>query len=187
MKKKVLLTTDDHSREDKNTLLLQEDQFKLISDWYHSAILAMTRLKTVQSDPRWLARQLGISPEETHQAMQRLERLGIIETKPLLKQICDPIEVVSDIPSKAIQKYHKQNLNLAAEKIDTVPNHLREFQSISLALTAGQIKVLKKMIDQFLEQAAEVEVNNKNQIIYNLNVQLFPISKINEEFLKENK
>jgi uncharacterized protein (TIGR02147 family) len=176
---------EEQTSIEKKTLQLQEDQFRMISDWYHFAILAMTRLKNTQSDPRWVARELGIDVQDAHQALLRLVRLEILETKPKLKQISDPIEVTSDIPSEAIRKYHKQNLNLAAEKIETIPNSLREYQSVSLTLNPNQMKAYKKLIDDFMEQASEMQNNDKNQVIYNLNVQLFPVSKINQPATQE--
>lgn len=172
----TLESSQDKSQ--KRILEMKEDQFRMIADWYHFGILALSKLKNTKGDPRWVARQLGISFEDAHQAMLRLIRLQILETKPKLKQICEPIEVASDVPSEAIRKFHKQNLNLAAEKLESIPNHLREFQSISLALHPQQMKSLKKLIDQFLEQASEMENTEKAQAIYNLNVQLFPISKL---------
>ena len=173
-------TLQNELNAEKKKLLLKEDQFHLIADWYHFAILTLSKLKTVQSDPRWIARELGISFQEANEALQRMVRLGILQLKPKLKQISEPIEVTSEIPSEAIRKYHKQNLNLAAEKLETIPNAFREFQSISLALSPQQMKSFKKLIDQFLEQASQLETPDKSKVIYNLNVQLFPVSKINQ-------
>jgi uncharacterized protein (TIGR02147 family) len=165
---------------DKKLVHMQEDQFRVISDWYHFAILSLTKLKEAKADPRWIARRLGINVEQAHQAMLRLERMGIIQTKPDFKQICEPIEVVSTVPSDAIRKYHKQNLGLATEKIDTIPLHLREYQSISIPLNPKHVKLFKKHIDDFLEQASELSDKQNGMEIYNLNVQLFPVTTIKE-------
>lgn len=184
-KKELLATALDETTlqngltTEKKKLLLKEDQFHLIADWYHFAILALSKLKHAKSDPRWIARELGISAQQANEALQRMVRLGIVQLEPKLKQISDPIEVTSEAPSAAIRKYHKQNLNLAAEKLEMIPNTYREFQSISLALNPQQMKSFKKIIDQFLEQASQLEIPDNSKVIYNLNVQLFPVSKIN--------
>jgi uncharacterized protein (TIGR02147 family) len=191
---------DSQAKQMKKILLLQEDKFRLVADWYHFAILALSRLRSKKSDPTWIARTLGIGVAEANLALQRLERLGIIVTKPHLKQICDPIEVVSEVPSEAIRKYHKQNLALAEEKLETIPNHLREFQSVSLVLNPRQLEEFRKLIDDMLDQAGKVQDANQrsrrnepasdnkaeDEAVYNLNVQFFPISTLNETVMKEN-
>lgn len=162
-------------------LILQEDQFRLISDWYHLAILSLTKVKDAQADPRWISRRLGISLEQAHQALLRLERMGIIETKPKFRQLTEPFEAVSQIPSDAIRKYHKQNLNLATEKIDTVPLQLRQFQSISLPVNGKKIEAFKDLIDDFLSQASDLADSQVATEIYHLNVQLFPVTQVKED------
>lgn len=176
LKQKKMLAPD----QDKKIIHMQEDQFRVISDWYHFAILSLTQIKGAQSDPRWIARRLGINVDEANQALMRLQRLGIIQLKPTFKQIGEPIQVSSAMPSEAIRKYHKQNLNLAIEKIDTVPVNLREYQSISFPMSPKHVALFKKQIDEFLEQAAELSENTAGSEIYNLNVQLFPITTITE-------
>ncbi len=162
----------------KQKTLIQEDVFKIISDWYHLAILSLSKLSNCKSDPRWIANKLGISVEQANIAIQRLVRLNILKTKPTLKQVCEPFEAISQIPSQAIRKYHKQNLNLAIEKIETVPNQFRQFQSLSLAIDPDKIHDFKILMDDFLDQAALLAQNSQAKEIYNLNVQLFPVTKL---------
>ncbi|MCB0349370.1 MAG: TIGR02147 family protein, partial [Bdellovibrionales bacterium] len=162
-------------------LLLAEDKFRLISDWYHFAILSLTRIKGAESDPRWIARRLGISVEEANQALVRLVRMGIVQTKPTFKQICDPIEMLPDAPSEAVRKYHKQTLNLAAEKIETVPMKQRDYQSLTIPIDPKQVSVIKKYVNDFLEQITQYTEKNKGSEVYNLNLQLFPLTNISED------
>lgn len=175
------LLDSQEDQTEKQFLRLREDQFHLISDWYHMAILSLAKTKKTQSDPRWIARRLGISIEQASQALLRLERLGIIQTKPKLKQISEPIEMVSEIPSEAIRKYHIQNLNLAIEKIEMVEVKKRQFQSISVPINPDKIANFKKLIDNFLSSAHELSRKCEGQEVYNLNVQLFPVTILKEE------
>ncbi len=163
------------------TLQLQEDQFRLISDWYHFAILSLVKLKDCKSDPRWISKRLGISVEDANQAMVRLERMGILQLKPKMKQLCDPISVTSDVPSQAIRKYHKQNLSLASEKIDTIPNSLREFQSISVAVNLRHIQFYRKLMNDFLQEVGDLSNRQSGSEIYNMNVQFFPITQLEND------
>lgn len=159
---------------------LKEDQFRLIADWYHLAILSLSHLNEVQADSRWVARRLGISFEEANQALLRLERMGLLEIKPKFKQISEPFEVVSDLPSEAIRKYHKQNLSLAIEKVDTVENPLREFQSLSIPVHLCQLNSFRTLINDFMDQALELSQGEVGNEVYHLNVQFFPVTVIKE-------
>ena len=162
--------------EERRSLHLREDQFRVIADWYHFAILSLTRIKGASADPRWVARRLGIGVEQAHEALLRLERMGVLQLAPVFKQIGDPIEVASEQPSEAIRKYHKQVLALAIDKIESVPTEKRQFQSMMLAIHPKRLAALKKHIDEFLAAAAEVSDADKDTQVFQLGVQLFPIS-----------
>lgn len=169
----------EHNPKALERKLLAEDQFRLIADWYHMAILSLTKLKGSKPDPRWIARRLGISAEEANLALSRLVRMKLLETRPKFRQIAEPFEVSSQVPSEAIRRYHKQSLNLAAEKLETVPVELRQFQSISIPLKSSNVPEFKKLIDGFLDRAANVAESKPAGAateIYNLNVQLFPLT-----------
>jgi hypothetical protein len=48
----------------------------MISDWYHFAILDLTRLDDFQPEPAWVSRKLGLTVSEVKIAVERLLRLG---------------------------------------------------------------------------------------------------------------
>jgi uncharacterized protein (TIGR02147 family) len=60
---------------------LAHDTVNLISDWYHWSILELVRLPEFQPDTRWIARVLGITPDEVNIAVTRLVRLGLLEMR----------------------------------------------------------------------------------------------------------
>lgn len=171
----VLKGKDSSSKRDR----LNEDKFRLIADWYHLAILSLTKVKDAKADPRWIARRLGISSEDANQALIRLERLQLLSLKPF-KQIGEPFEVSSDVPSVAIRRFHTQNLQLAMQKIEEVAVENRQFQTVSLSLDPSQVAKFKVFIDEFLDSATAKFENTKANEIYNLNIQLFPVTKLVE-------
>jgi uncharacterized protein (TIGR02147 family) len=60
---------------------LAHDTANLISDWYHFSILELVQLPHFQPGSRWIARVLGITPDEVNIAVTRLLRLGLLEMK----------------------------------------------------------------------------------------------------------
>lgn len=157
--------------------LLAEDEFKLISDVSHFALLSLIRLKENSSNPLWISEKLGISNEAASGALKRLMRLGLVWRKnDRLERSSTPITTSKDIPSTAIKAYHKQNLNLAIEKIESTAVEDREYSAITMAIDPRKIKKAKKMIIEFTEKlSAELESNNPSEV-YTLAVQLFPVT-----------
>lgn len=161
---------------------LAEDQFRLIADWYHMAILSLTRVNGAKSDSRWIAQQLGITVLQANEAINRLVRLGCLQLKPEFKQIGEPFEVTSDLPSAAIRKYHLQCLQLASEKIEQVPLEKRQIQSLNIPMSLKTLPKFKILIDTFLDDALTLtEKSGKQQEeVFQLNVQLIPVTQINK-------
>lgn len=159
------------------SLQLSEDQFRLISDWYHIAILSLIKTPGAKADPRWIGRRLGISVTQAQEALLRLTRLELIETSPQLKRTGQPLRLSSEFRSDAIRTYHKQNLGLAIEKLDLVPNALREVQAITMAIDPAKIPRAKKLIDDFLLQLEGLLESGKTSEVYTLSVQLFPLTQ----------
>lgn len=155
---------------------LQEDHFRLISDWYHFAILSLTRLPRAEGHPRWVSSQLGISMETAREGMDRLVRLGLLKLSPTFKQIGDPINVSSEDPSQAIRKYHKQMLQLAGEKIDTTENQYKDFQGVTLAIDRKKIPMARQIIDEALNKITETLESGTSNDVYSCSVQLFPLT-----------
>lgn len=159
----------------KAETLLLEDQFRLISDWYHLAILSLGQIKKAKKDPRWISQQLGITSQMASTAVDRLERMGLLSKHPtLIVQTKAPLNVFSNVSSESIQRYHKQILNLAIEKINEVPVEKRDYSALSFAISAGKIDSIRKVIEEFQKQTQE-EFEGGDEL-YMLSVQLFPLT-----------
>ncbi len=161
------------------SLKLEEDVFQLISNWQYFAILSLSELKDSKADPRWIARKLNIKVEEANKAIKRLERLQIIEILPdnSFKQIAPPLTTHEDIPSEAIRNFHRSVLGLAQIRLEEVPVEEREFRSVTIAGNSKRIKKAKKLIKELKELITDCMETGKTDEVYQLNIQLFPLSK----------
>jgi transcriptional regulator with XRE-family HTH domain len=162
--------------EHPDTLQLEADRFKVISDWYHFAILSLTEIPKSKPDPKWIARRLGIAPATAQEAMDRLKRLGILEVRAnSWRQSTRPISVKSEVPSSAIRKYHRQILEKATQALTDVPLEKREFGSVTMAINPKRIPEAKKMIRDFQINLNQVLESGPKSRVYTIAVQLFPI------------
>lgn len=168
----------DESLLKKGRLILQEDEFKLISDWEHFAILSLSEIEGNRFDGRWIAKRLNISLLRATEARDRLIRLGIIEKQGRsFKQIAPPISTTDDILNLSIQKNHLQHLELAGEKLENTPLELREYTSVTLATNPLKIAEAKKMIRNFKRKLTRFLEDTEKTEVYTLAIQLFPLSK----------
>lgn len=169
-------------RKEDSERLLSEDEFKLISDWYHLAILSLAKTKKNIANPRLIGKNLGVDPILIKEALARLIRLGFLEIKNnKLVLTTAPLRTSTDVPSEAIRRYHRQTLNLALTKIDTVPVAKREFSAITMAVDVEKLPKAKLMIESFKRKLCKELETSSAQDVFTLSIQLFPLTDYTEE------
>jgi uncharacterized protein (TIGR02147 family) len=170
-------STDQFETPDYKQLSI--DSFYLIADWYHFAILNLMNVKGFESDPAWIARRLGISSVEVKSAIDRLIRLGLIEVDgSVFRSVEANLTTTHDVDSVALKLSHKQSLQQAIEALDEVPVFERDITSITMAVDTSKLPLAKEMIRQFRRKlCALLENSSSRNEVYNLNVQLVPVSK----------
>ncbi len=177
-----LIEEKEELRSEKTKTLLQEDKFSLIADWPHYSILSLSETSKAKADPRWIAQRLGIDVTTARESFERLVRLGIIEMKGKSYQQSEkPLTTSKDIASRAIQRHHKQNLNLAQQKLECVSLKAREFSSITMAVNPQKIKQAKILINEFKRKLCSLLEEGDKKEVYTLSIQLFPNSILKEE------
>jgi uncharacterized protein (TIGR02147 family) len=165
------------TKEDRVSSVLKEDEFKLISEWYHFGILSLGELKKCKVDPRWIAKRLNIPVGTANEALQRLERMRIIQIKEgRFKQISPPLKTTSDVPSSTIRAYHKSILGLAQNKIETVDVKEREYSALTMAINTKNLPKAKKLTEEFKEEMLQLLEHGSLDEVYQLSIQLFPLS-----------
>ena len=177
-----LSVIENHIKKDDEFFLIREDEFKLIADWHHFAILGCFDLKDASAKHEWFAKKLGLDLKTIDLAIERLLRLDIIAKKNgKYVQIKKPIRTSTDIPVEAIRKYHAKNLDLAREKIETVAVDKREFTSITMAINPKKLKIAKELMTDFKRRLADLLEHGEKTEVYTFSAQLFPVSKIEEK------
>ncbi|MBK7891181.1 MAG: TIGR02147 family protein [Bdellovibrionales bacterium] len=69
------------ARETSKIKRLDTDKFKVIAEWYHTAILQMTDLKQFRPNLDWIANSLALSPDRARRAVERLMDLGLLQNE----------------------------------------------------------------------------------------------------------
>lgn len=162
-------------------LQLSADHFKTISEWFHFAILSLMRTKDFKSDPKWIAKRLGLPAVTVEQALERLKRLEIItvDAKGRMKRSATRYRTTDDVANLSLRKAHFHNLELARGSLESDPVSERDFSSLTLAVRADRIAEAKIEIRRFqdeFDRKFEAEENEPDEV-YRLFMGFFPLSR----------
>jgi uncharacterized protein (TIGR02147 family) len=166
------------------TQTLQMDAFRVISDWYHFALLELTTLPSFKSESAWIAKRLGISRHEVDQAIERLKRLELLEEKRgRLRSTETHLYTGEGVPSEAIRKFNKQILAKAVQAIDLQPLEERDITTLTVAISASDLPEYRDMIRDLRRRINQraMEKSNKSRRgpdeVYCLGIQFFRMSE----------
>lgn len=162
---------------------IQMDAFKIVSDWYHFAILELTEVRGFKSDPLWIAQALGISAMEVKIALERLERLELIASHDGKLVATESFTASPDgVPSESIRKFHHQILEKAAIAIQIQPVEKRDFSSLTLAIDPTKLPEAKQRIKEFRRDFYRYMSGFKDKrSVYCLGVQFFDLTSQNNK------
>jgi uncharacterized protein (TIGR02147 family) len=161
---------------------LDEDTYRIISSWWHYAILSMFEAPEFDGDAAQISARLRISLVETKRALKRLERIGLLTRSPNQKLIWSGknISTSDDIASVSIKKSHIETLELAGKSLNRDNVSIREFSAVTMLIDPEQIPTAKKMIREFRDKLSALLESGSRERVYRLAIQLFPMSDILE-------
>lgn len=160
-------------------LRLTADQFHLISDWVHYAVLNLIQTRGFKAKPQWIAGRLGITESRARGALERLERLELVERAPGggLKRTYARLHTTDDVFDVSIQKSHLQDFELARESLLRDPIEERDFTSLTIPVDPELLPKAKEAIRRAQDEIAALLAKNPTTEVYRLCSYLFPLSK----------
>lgn len=168
-------------------LKLNSDQFELISDWIHFAVLSLVRVKDFRSDISWIAQRLGVSEVEIRKAILRLQHLKLIniDEKGVMTRTPQPIRTTDDIKDLSLQRMHLNDMEMAKNKIQDVSVDMRDFTNYTFPANPKSIKRAKEILRQAQDDLEEL-MNEEAEEVYRVCMYLFPLTQLEENNLKGN-
>jgi|SaaInlStandDraft_7_1057024.scaffolds.fasta_scaffold46643_2 uncharacterized protein (TIGR02147 family) len=158
------------------------EYFKVISDWYHFALLELLKVDGFNDSYDWMATRLGINANHVQSAVERLLKLGLLEkvNGKLIPSSSGNTTLNNNFTDMAFKKMQNDLLKKAISSLWDVDIEKRDQTSICMAIDPSDIKEVKKRLTkvrremcEFLERPKE----NKPTQVYNLSLSFFPLSK----------
>ena len=158
---------------------LTRDAAEMIADWYHYAILELTRLDSFRADSSWVARVLGISTDEVNVALVRLCHLGLLamEGDRWVDRSEGLVVSMDDFTQAAIERLWSQVRDLSLASMRD-PDRIHEHTSTTLALDSKRLPEITEKIARFRSELLELLQNDRtHDDVYRLEISLFPITR----------
>jgi uncharacterized protein (TIGR02147 family) len=177
--------TQDLRRLSRRTTFtcLDVDQFRIIADWYHYAILEMTRLEDFRPDVKWIAEHLGISFGESLAAVERLKRCGLLVDDAMGNWKAQSNTTIRHkFSNAAFRQMQKQILLQAIAAMENIPLEKRDQSSITMCIDSSRLPAAKEKLKAFRRDLMEfLENGPKKDAVYQLSLSLFPVAQTSSQ------
>lgn len=170
---------------------LEQSQMKYFSEWFHVVIRELAGTPDFADDPKWIADRTlpRISVTDATYSLELLKNLQYIAfnaDKNCWEQTQARISSGSEVRSLTLQRLHRQMAQLAMDAVMTVESADREFGGITATLTEEEVFQLKMQLqaarkkiveDILLKRSKQQEPDNTKQRVYQINFQMFPLTR----------
>jgi hypothetical protein len=158
--------------------MLREDEFAAISEWEHFAILSLLETRNCRHSVSWISNRLNIGTRTVREALERLERLGLIR-KSGGKWVTtgESIASPSDVPSAALRKHNQQYIEKALHSLERHPLEERDITGVTMAIDPAKLPEAKALVRAFRRQLCKFLESGDQTRVYRVNIQLFPIDE----------
>jgi uncharacterized protein (TIGR02147 family) len=165
---------------------LRKDQYEFYSNWYHAVICSLIDLYPSVKDPRTIAAMLfpAITPKQAQKSIDLLLRLELIKRQAdgSCKVSSKVLTTGRDIQSLAVQRFHLECMNLAANALRELPRDKRNISGLTLGISQEAYAKIEQVISSCQEEILDIaEKDKKSDRVYQLNFQLFPVSRVKGE------
>jgi transcriptional regulator with XRE-family HTH domain len=178
------ITEQESSLEKKSLELtkfneLSIDEFKVISDWYHYAILEAIHLDDFVPDIKWISIQLNIPYGEAYAAVHRLQRLGLLKIEESGKWTSKSNTTTKNkFSTNAFRNLQKQILEQAIVALEQTAIEERDQSSITMSIDRARLPEAKEKIKKFRREMMQFLENGKSKDeVYQLSISLFPVTQ----------
>lgn len=179
--KKEYLQKLERIYPDNESRNLKLDVLKIISNWYHVAIMDMTDLYDFNlkyNTTLKIAKYLGVDQKEVKESIERLISVGLLkrENKKILKRHHKLVSP-SGVSNQSIKEFHKQMLQKATTAITRQSIKRRYITGQTITISQEAYQDICEQVCKFQESVGQIihsDVNQKNKL-YHLGVQFFDL------------
>lgn len=165
--------------------IIDKKQYEFYSKWYYSAVRDLLSIGNFADDYIAIARSLNpkIRTDQAKKSIQLLCKLGLIEknSQGYYKAVNQIISSGDEIASLHMKIFQSEMIALAREALDRHPVHLRNISTVTFSISKKDIARVNAEIDACRKRILRIVEKSENEDrLYQLNLQLFPLSQIKD-------
>ncbi len=163
---------------------LHKSQYEYFSKWYIPVIRELVTMKDFDGSITRLAKKLNppISVEECRQGLDVLLDLGLIDKTRAGRYFQTQVSLHTgpEVQALAWRKFIEESARLGREALERHPTRDRDLSGITFGVTEDGVRLLRSMLYNLKKEIAQQipEWDDQMDRVYQLNLQLFPLSKI---------
>jgi len=160
---------------------LDDSQFRIFREWYHSVIREMVTLKDFNMAPEWISRRMTerVSPARILDSLKLLQDIGLISrTANGFKQNDAMLTTDDEVSDMLVKQYHQQMILLAQQALLSVPADQRDISALTFSIRKKDFAVLKKQLQLMRKELLNFSAGaGEGEEIVQVNIQLFPLTQ----------
>ncbi len=164
-----------------------QNQYEFYDKWYYAAIRELVAIHQITDENYPLLAKLikpSVKPGEVKSALELLTRLNIISKnkKGIYKRTDAVITSGKPMHSFAIQNFQLAALDLAKSALDRFNRDERELSTLTMSIDKNGYDLIRKKLAKLRSEIMELSRSVQDpQQVFQLNLQLFPLSERKEE------
>ena len=157
---------------------LSENEFSMIAEWHHFAILNIMETSNYLDEFSWIAHRLNLSEVTIRESFEKMMSLGLIEIKdgkhvPTYKNLT----TTHNIPSQILREANRQAIMQSLYSLEHDPSDIRDITSIVLPVNMANLSKAKETAREFRRKVATLLEEGEKTEVYNICVQIVPITR----------
>jgi uncharacterized protein (TIGR02147 family) len=163
---------------------IEERNYRFFQQWHHSAVWSLLNYYSFIGDFHELAEMLNppISVKDAKQSIALLEELGLVLRNPDGRYIVVDRNLTTgkEWHAIAISNYQREMIAKAQEALERFPKEERNISTVTMNIPREALSEIDELIGKFRESLIQFvnSISNKDSDrVYQLNVQLFPLTK----------
>lgn len=163
---------------------LEEYQYAFFTRWHYTALRNLLEFHSFHGDDFGALGAMLSPPITAVQAREGIDlllKLGLIQLHESGRYVLtdSAISTGDAWRSLAVHAYQKETIQLSLEALDRHPREMRDVSTVTMNVTGEEFIRIREMIRQFRSQVISyVNGSEHPDRIYQLNVQLIPLSRL---------